>query len=154
MKLRAWVLLLLSLLLLQACSGEEDSAEAQIRRFIDSAVEEGEARSSDGLVELLHRDFIDQKGNNRLQLGRLLRAYFFRHKNIHLFTRIDNIEILGENRASVTMHVAMAGTVISDIDALASLRARIYRFDLELMREDDWRLRHASWELANIGALQ
>jgi hypothetical protein len=141
-------------LLLQACSGESDSPEAQIRRFIASAVQAGEARSVDGLDELLHRDFIDQQGNNGKQIGRLLRAYFFRHQNIHLFTRIDDIEILADNQASVRLHVAMAGTVIADINALASLRARIYRFELQLVKEDDWLLRQASWAPADIGAFE
>jgi hypothetical protein len=147
------ILLLLSVLLLQACSGDSDSPEVQIQRFIDSAVQAGEARSADRIGDLLHRDFIDQQGNNGKQIGRLLRAYFFRHQNIHLFTRIDDIEILADNQASVSLHVAMAGTVISDITALASLQARVYRFELQMVREDDdWLLRHASWESANLGA--
>lgn len=148
------ILLLLSVLLLQACSGDSDSPEAQIQRFVDSAVQAGEARSVDGFGELLHRDFIDQQGNNDKQIGRLLRAYFLGHQNIHLFTRIDDIEILADNQASVSLHVAMAGTVISDIDALASLQARIYRFELQMVREDDWVLRHASWAPANLGAFE
>lgn len=154
MKLRFRILLLLPILLLQACSSDGDTPEAQIERFIDNAAQAAEARSVDGLVELLHRDFIDQRGNNGQQLGRLLRAYFFRHKHIHLFTRIDDIEILTDNQASVSLHVAMAGTVISDITALASLRARIYRFELQMVREDDWLLRHASWTAANMSAFE
>lgn len=149
------ILLLLSVLLLQACSGDSNSPEAQIQRFIDSAVQAGEARSADGLGDLLHRDFIDQQGNNGKQVGRLLRAYFFRHQSVHLFTRIDDIEILADNQASVSLHVAMAGTVISDINALASLQARVYRFELQMVREDDdWLLRHASWQAANLGAFE
>lgn len=151
---RLRILLLLPILLLQACSGGNDSPEAQIQRFIDNAVQAAEARSVDELDELLRRDFVDQQGNNRQQLGRLLRAYFFRHKNIHLFTRIDEIEILNDNEASVSLHVAMAGTAISDVDALASLRARVYRFELQMVRDDDWLLRHASWEAANLGAFE
>jgi hypothetical protein len=148
------ILLLLPLLLLQACSGDSDTPELQIQRFIDSAVQAAEARSVDGLDELLHRDFIDQQGNNRQQLGQLLRVYFFRHRNIHLFTRIDDIEILADNQASVSLLVAMAGSVISDVGALASLRARLYRFELQMVREDDWVLRHASWAPANLGAFE
>jgi len=149
----ARLLLLLSIpLLIQACGGDSDSPEAQIRRFIDTAVQAAEARSVDGLGELLHGDFIDQQGNNRQQLGRLLRVYFLRHKKIYLFTRIDDIEILADNQASVSLHLALAGTVIPDISALAAVRAQIYRFELQLVREEGWRLRHASWAPANIGA--
>ena len=150
---RYWLLALL-VLVLQACSDSEESPEAQIRQFIEQAVEVGEARSVDGLTELLDKDYIDLHGNNRKRTGGLLRVYFIQHKNIHLFTRIDEIEILSDNQASVSMHVAMAGTVISDIEALAGLRAQIYRFELQLVKQDEWQLRHASWAPASIGALQ
>lgn len=148
------LLLLPLLLLLQACSGDGDSPEEQLQRFVDRGVQAAEARSADDLVELVARDYIDQQGHNRKQLGGLLRAYFLRHRNIHLFTRIDRIEIAAANQASLSLHVAMAGTVISDVDALASLRARLYRFELQLVREDDeWRLRHASWAPASLDSL-
>jgi len=143
--------LALILVLAQACS-DDGSAEDQIRHLIDNAVRAAEDRSVDGLSELMHADFIDQQGNNRKQLSKLLRLYFFRHKNIHLFTRMDSIEMLSANQASVSLHVAMAGTVISDVNALSSLSARIYRFELQLVKQDDWLLRHASWKPASIGA--
>ena len=146
--------LLASLLLLQACSGTEDSPEAQVRAFVDAGVEAGEARSTSDIRELLHRDYADQRGNNAEQLTKLLRAYFFRHKNIHLFSRIDTIEILDDNRASVVLHVAMAGTVISDVEALAGLRAEVYRFELQLEREETWQLRHASWAPASLAVFE
>ena len=141
------------LLLIPACS-DDGSPEDQIRRFIDIGVQAAEARSVDDLSELLHGNFIDQQGHNDKQLARLLRAYFFRHKNIHLFSRIDNIEMLSANQASVSLYVAMASSVISDVSALSSLSARIYRFELQLIKQDDWLLRHASWEPASIGAFE
>jgi hypothetical protein len=149
------VLLLAVVLLTSACRDNPDSPEDQIRRLIEAGVQAAENRSVDGLSKLVHGDYIDQQGRNRKQLGLLLRAYFLRHSNIHLFTRIDNIEILADNQASVSLHVAMAGSVISDVSALASLRARVYRFELQLTRQDgDWLLRHASWAPASIGAFE
>ena len=147
------VLVTLILLLAQACS-DDDSTEDQIRHLIENAVQAAEDRRLDGLSDLMHSDFIDQRGNNRQQLAKLLRVYFFRHKSIHLFTRIDSIEMLTANQASVSLHVAMAGTVISDVNALSSLSARIYRFELQLIKQDDWLLRHASWEPASIGVFE
>jgi len=146
------ILLFVAALSAQGCRGGGESAEEQIGRFIDAAVQAAEERSADALGELVHDDYIDQQGRNRKQLALLSHAYFMRHRNIHLFSRIDNIEFLAENQASVSLLVAMAGTVISDVNALASLSARVYRFELQLIKEDDWRLRHASWEPANLGA--
>lgn len=148
------IILLLSMLQLAGCSDDPESPEAEIRRFIDSGVRAAENRSVDGLSELVHADYLGQRGRNREQLRLLLRVYFMRHKNIHLFTRIDSIEILGNNQASVKLHVAMAGTVISDVDALASLSARLYRFELHLVKQEDWLLQHASWAPASIGSFK
>jgi hypothetical protein len=150
--LAGFILLLAAALSAQGCRDGGESPEEQIRRFIDAGVQAAEDRSADALTELVHDNYIDQQGRNRKQLGLLSRAYFMRHQNIHLFTRIDSIEFLAENQASVSLLVAMAGTVISDVDALASLSARVYRFELQLIKEDDWRLRHASWGPANLSA--
>jgi hypothetical protein len=62
--------------------------------------------------------------------------------------------LLGDKQALVRLHVAMAGSVISDIDAISSLRARLYRFELRLVREDEWLLQHASWQPASIVDLE
>ena len=151
----SWRALCLSAALaLGACGDNRLSPEAEIRRFVDSGVEAGEARSVDAIEALLHPDYLDQKGYNRGQLLKLLRAYFFRHKNIHLFTRVDEIRLLGEDEAEVRLFVAMAGNVISDVSALPSLRARLYRFELRLLHDDRWRLQHARWESARLADLQ
>jgi hypothetical protein len=147
---RLLVPLALVVALLQACSDGAGSAEEAVRALVASAEEAAERRSSDALVELVHDDYLDQQGFNKNQVGGLLRAYFFQNRNIHLFTRIDEIEWLGDERAAVKLHVAMAGSAISDIDALKSLRARIYRFRLELVKRDVWQVQYASWEPASL----
>ncbi|MGD8350124.1 MAG: hypothetical protein PVI79_12835 [Gammaproteobacteria bacterium] len=149
-------LLVLSALIagVQACSGGAGTPEEAVRALVESAEDAAERRSTDDLVELVHDDFRDQQGYNKKQVGGLLRAYFFRNRNIHLFTRIDEIEWLGDERATVSLHVAMASSAISDIDALASLRARIYRFRLELVKQGEWQVQHASWEPASLLDMQ
>jgi hypothetical protein len=147
-------LLIAALLLVQACSDSVTSPEDEIRRYIETAVQAGEDRNADDLAELVDPDYRDQKGYNRTQLAKLLRVYFFRHKTIHLFTRIDEIELLTENQASVRLHVAMAGTVISDVTDLSGLSARIFRFELQLQKRGEWLLRHASWAPASITDLE
>lgn len=141
-------------LLLQACSSGGDSAQDQIREYIETGIEAAEERSTADLGDMIYGNYLDQKGHNKQQLIGLLRAYFFRHKNIYLFSRIDDIELLGENHALVRLHVAMAGSVISDVAAVSALRARIYSFELRLIRDGDWLLRHASWAPASIVDLE
>ena len=136
-------------LLFQACSETANSPEDEIRQFVESGVEAAENRDLDDLSDLIHGNYLDQKGNSKQRLGGLLRAYFFRHKNIYLFTKIEEIDLFAENQATVLLYVAMAGSVISDVDALATLRAQIYQFELELIKEDDWSLQDASWRPAS-----
>ena len=149
------VLLVLSLaLLVQSCSEQGDSPEAQIRRFIDVGIEAAENRDGDALQDMLHVSYLDARGYDRKQLAGLLRVYFLRHKNIHLFSKIDSIELINDNQATVKMHVAMAGSVIADVDALAALRAQIYRFELELVKQSEWQLQHARWARASAADLR
>ena len=138
-------------MLIQSCSDNSASPEAEIRAYIQSGIEAAESRSSDALAGLMHDTYTDHKGYNKKQLVGLLRAYFFRHKNIHLLTKIDEIELLTENEAIVRLHVAMAGSVIADVDALSALRARIYRFELQLVKQGEWMLMQALWGPAGIG---
>jgi len=148
------LLLLWAGIVLPACSGGANSPEDQIRAFIASAVAAAEQRSSDDLAQMIHGSYLDQRGFNKKQVTGLLRAYFFQHKNIHLFSRIGEIEILGDNQATVKLHLAMAGSVIADIDAISALRARIYSFELRLVKQDEWLLQHAIWAPASIVDLE
>lgn len=140
--------------LLLGCSGGTNSPEDEIRNFIAGAVEAAERRSSADLTQMIHDSYLDQRGYNKQQVRSLLRVYFLRHKNIHLFTRIGEIELLGDNQATARLHVAMAGSVISDIDAISALRARIYGFELRLVKQDEWLLQHASWKPASLVDLE
>ena len=143
-------LLVFTFVVLQACSDPKTSSEDQIREFIETGVESAENRDLDSLKQQLHDNYLDQKGYNKKQLGALLRAYIFRHKNIYLFTKIEEIELLSDNEAVVRLYVAMAGSVISDVDALSTQRAQIYEFDLQLIKDSRWLLHHASWKPASI----
>lgn len=135
---------------LQACSGSAISKEDEIKQYLETGVEAAENRSSSDLAELIDNNYLDRKGLNKKELTKLARLYFFRHKNIYLFTKLDGIEFLTENEALVTLHVAMAGSVISDASALSSLRAKIYKFELELVKQDEWLLRQAKWQPASM----
>lgn len=154
MRVRSCLFLLLMLGSLLSCSQDGDTPEAQIRAFIDAGIEAAEDRDGAELHDMLHPGYLDNRGYDRKQLEGLLRVYFLRHKNIHLFSKIDAIDVANENQATVTLHVAMAASVISSVDALAGLRARIYRFELELVRDGKWLLQHASWAPANAADLR
>jgi len=140
--------------LLQACSDTAMSREDEIKQLIETAVETAENRNSDDLSGLIDENYLDEKGLGKKQLIGLVRLYFFRHKNIYLFSKIDAIEFIAENEAQVTLHVAMAGSVISDASVLSSLRARIYKFELALVKREEWLLQWSRWRAASVGDMQ
>ncbi|MCW8922899.1 MAG: hypothetical protein OQK69_04630 [Gammaproteobacteria bacterium] len=135
---------------LSACSDGELSKEDEVRQFIDAGVLAAENRSRKDLAVLIDEAYKDIKRHDKNKLMGLMQAYFYMHKNIHLFTKYDEIIIQDENRALVTMYVAMAGNVISDVNALASLRAKVYRFELQLIKKEDWLVNSASWQVASL----
>ena len=141
-------------LLFLACSSKPTTPEDDIRVYLENAVEAAENRDHGDLSDLIDDGYLDQRGMDKSQLSTLLRAYFFRHKNIYLFTKIRDISFPADNEAAVTLHVAMAGSVISDASALASLRARMFRFELQLIKQDEWLLRSAKWQIANMADMQ
>lgn len=148
------VLLLLLVLVFAACSSEPGTPEQAIRDLIARGVEAGESRDTGALIALTDENYRDQSGYNRKQLEKLLRLQFLRNKNIFLFSKIDSIEFEADDRALVSMHLAMAGSAISDAGALAGLRARVYRFDLLLVKDEEWRVKQANWQPAVLGDMQ
>lgn len=142
------------LTLVTGCSDSVLSPEDEIRQFIATGVEAAEDRSSSDLAELIFSGYKDEKGYGKNQIEKLSRLYFFRHKSIYLLTKIDEIEFVAANEAWVTLHVAMAGSVISDASLLSGLRAQIYKFELLLIKDEKWLLHQANWQPASIGDMQ
>jgi len=138
------------MLSLTSCTDEALTPEDEIKAFIASGKEAAENRSHNDLGYLVSNDYQDQKNLNKKQITALARAYFFRHKNIHLFTKIDTINFKDNNQAFVVVYVAMAGSAIVDLNTLSSLRARTYRFELLLEKNEEWLLRQAKWKSAKL----
>lgn len=133
---------------LYACSDNEMTGDELVRQYIDAGKLAAENRSHTELADLIYKNYRDSDGLNKQQLIAFVRGYFFRHKNIHLFIKIDEIFFETDNLAFITLHIAMAGNVITDANALTSLRANIYKFDLQLIKDDEWLLKSASWQKA------
>ncbi len=143
----------LSLFLL-SCSDKELSPEDEIKLYIATAVEAAENRSAADVADLIHHNYSDHNNLDKIQIEKLLRVYFFRHKNIFLFTKNVEINMLSDSEANVSLNVAMAGSVISSVSMLSSLRARIYKFELELVKQDKWLLQSAKWQPAGLSDMQ
>lgn len=140
-------------LILAAC-GDKVSPEDQVRQFLSAATAAAEARDVLAIRELIAENYTDAGGRDKRNLVGLTTGYFLRHKNIHLFTQIGDIDFPVAGKAQVQVFIAMVGTPVSNAEALLDLRADLYQFDLSLMRNgDEWLLQKAEWQRANIDEL-
>ncbi len=149
-KISPLLLLALSCFFLNACSNESISPEDEIKQYIATGKLAAENRNHNDLANLISDQYKDQRNWDKKKIQNIARAYFFTHKNIHLFTKIDSIDFQDKNHAFVVIHVAMAGTAISDLNAISQLRARIYQFDLQLVKNKKWLLQQAKWKRAQL----
>lgn len=137
-------------LLLPGC-GREDSTERQIERFVAAGKEAVAARKPGELQELISGSYMDDHGRTRRDLIALAARYLYATRNIHLFTRIDELIFPAPDKARLRIYAALAGQNVSDPDVLLSMKADLYRFDLELSREDDdWKVVRADWQPAGL----
>ncbi|MDH4073374.1 MAG: hypothetical protein OEV41_09740 [Gammaproteobacteria bacterium] len=139
--LRNLVLFGLSLLA-AGCGVPEEDPEAAIRAWVARGEAAAEEKDRSTLIDMISVDYADARGNDRDEIGDLLRLYFFRQQSIALLTSIDNISLSGETAALVTLTVGMAGTE----GGALGLRADAYNFEFELEKaNDDWLLIGARW---------
>lgn len=130
------------LVLLAACGDPPTAPEEELRNWVASGVEAAEAKERRRLVGMISPAYADARGNDRNAIGNTLRAYFMRMNNVRLITSIEDIQVIGESAAEVTIKVAMAGTH----DGVLGFSADAYRFAFELERDGgEWQLISARW---------
>jgi len=156
--LRLRLLPLLALFLLSACSEQELSPEEQVIQAIESlqaAVEAGSLSEASGWIAGNYRDRYHP--DKRAAVSALFR-YTRRHKNLYLFSRIQEVEILpGGTRATAVVQVAMTAQPVESAQTLLQLKADLYRFDVQLAWNEDentWQVTGSSWKRANLGGLR
>jgi len=140
--------MLTAVLMCTAC-GKEESPEEQIRMFVKAGEEAAEARDAGDLGKLISEQYQDQHQRTKRDIVAVAARYLFINKNIHLLTRIDQLSFPQPDRAECRIYVAMTGQNVSDLDSLLNMQADLYRFDVELAREEgDWKLVRAEWHRA------
>lgn len=146
---RSAAFLAIVVLLALACSPVPESAEARLHSLMAAMELAAEEKNLRELKEVVSERYADANGNDRDAIVGLLTYHFLRNQTIHLLTRIAVLEVGDDGLASVTAYVAMAGRPIPGSEALAQLRANLYRFDFTLDEEaSEWRLIRADWRTA------
>ncbi|MBT5219303.1 MAG: hypothetical protein HOI35_05940 [Woeseia sp.] len=130
------------LLIVAACGGPPGTPEDVLRTWVTNGEVAAEEKNRSELLNMISKNYVDARGNDRKQIGDLLRIYFFRQNSLALLTSIDSIEVSGETAATVTLTIGMAGTK----DAGLGISADAYKFEFELVKPDeDWLLIGARW---------
>jgi len=125
-----------------ACGGSAGSPEEAVRAWVAKGEVAVEEKDRSGLLGMISDGYADARGNDREQIGDMLRVYFFRQNNIALITSIDSIEMIDDTAATLMVTIGMAGTQNSAL----GIRADAYKFEFELTKpEDDWLLIGARW---------
>jgi len=140
---RAAVLAVMLLtLFLGACGGADEGPEAALRAWVAEGQRAAETKDRGALMDMVAEEYADSRGNNRDDIENLLRFYFLRQQKVALLTRIDELTVIGETAAELTLQVGMAGTN----DNALGFSADAYRIEMELVRDgDDWLLIYARW---------
>lgn len=134
--------------LFPAC-GKHDTPEEQVRQYVEAGEKAAEARDIVDIKKLISEKYSDAHGRTRRDIVAITGRYFFSQKNIHILTRISELSFPEEKVATLQVYVAMTGQNVSDLDALLNMRADLYRFDIELVREEkEWKLIKADWRRA------
>lgn len=140
--------LLVLCLTLAACSGDQLSAEDRVRALIDAMEQSIEAGSVRQAVKFLHADYKDSRHTGRQAAGRTLFGITRRHRDIHLFTLTKTVELMPQqDSAKAVVFVAMTGIPVESVEALISVKADLYRFELVLVEEEgEWRILSSRWQ--------
>lgn len=148
MRIVCFVVPLIVTFLLAAC-GPGDTPEDEVRLFVKAGEKAAEARDIGALKELVSERYGDDHQRTRRDIIAIAARYFLTNKNIHVFSRIDNLLFPEADKAELVLYVAMTGRNVSDLDALLNMQADLYRFDMKLVRENkEWQLVSAEWRSA------
>lgn len=134
--------------------GDPADPETRLRQRLEEIERAVEARDLGDVKEHISEGFHDDAGRDKRELTRYLAGILLRNQNIHLATRVRELEVGPEGEGHVKMIAALASGPIASASDLAQLRADVYRFEFSFVDEvGEWRLGHARWRPASAADL-
>lgn len=127
------------------CS-DPQAPEAQVQAVIDAMETAAESRDVGDLMDHVSKNYRDAYGQGPEEASRYVRGFFLTNQQVHLLTRIDDIEFPSKDEARANVTVGMMSRE-ADGAAAWDLAAELYEFDVGLVREDgDWKVTYADWK--------
>ena len=119
--------------------------DEELRALVENAEAAAEARNTGFFRELVAESYVDAGGRRREDVVDLIRGYFFVNAVVEVVNRIESVELVGEDAATVTLQTAVLGR--GQGASVLATDAHLYRIELELVRDGgDWRVIGAQWE--------
>lgn len=146
------VLVLMGLVVL-GCARKPADPVAQITQVIESVESAVEAGDLSAFKDHIAPTYRDAKGYDKSKLVGMLQFQVLRKRSVHLFTRIEGIEVHPNGaQGEAEVLIAAGSTPIAGIDALASVRADVLRVEVSFAKDDDtWIVVGADWRRASRG---
>jgi len=127
---------------LGACGGSAGGVEDQVQAWVDRGHEAAESKDRGELVDMISPTYADARGNSRDDIENLFRFYFLRTNKVALLVNVDDIEVMDDTAAAVTLTVGMGATT----DSALGFNADAYQFALELENDGkEWLLVSGRW---------
>lgn len=136
----------LAVIAVLCCGCSADDPSTAIEQLIEETEAAAESRNTGHFRALVADSYIDARGNDRERLINLIRGYFLAHQSVDVLSRIESVELIGDDAAEV---VVLAGVLARrpGEGLLEGFDGRLYRLELELVESGgDWQIIGADWE--------
>ncbi len=145
------ILILFFILVLVSCSSEPQlSKEQLLYQSITELENRFEERKLGRIVEYVSESYSDEKGRSLRDIKRAIQLQLMRHKSLHVFSVVKDIEWTGDELAKVEIAAAMGGAPMEDASILPKVRADMIKFTVEFVLEDEvYKVKAATWTWAN-----
>lgn len=145
--------LLCFLFVVAGCSkSPELTKDQRLRQSIAQLEEKFESRKLGEIMEFVSESYLDERQRKYKDVQRVIQLQLMRHKSVHVFSVIKDVQWTDDNHATVNITAAMSGSEINDPSILPSIRADMLNFIVEFNLEDEvYKVKSASWTWASPG---
>ena len=110
MKILTRITLLFFIINLMACSSEQAQTKEQILSESVNALETRfETRKLGDIIEYISEDYQDEQGRKQKDIKRIIQLQIMRHKTLHVFTSIGDVQWMDDKNVTIQIAAAMGG---------------------------------------------
>ncbi len=147
-------ILIITVFMLSACQSNT-GPEEEIRQLITDGEEAVENNEVGKVRDMVAENYTDDNNRTKRDIIAILTYHTLQQKSIYLLQVIDEIHLINEKNAKVSLFVAMTGRPITNNSLLPQFQADIYNFTLSVVKDgDNWLVTSASWEPAVLDDFQ